>query len=321
MRLIAVAPNPSIDRLYEFDQLAIGAVNRPAQETRVAGGKGLNVARSARVLGAEVTAVALLAGHAGRWIAEVLAEEGIAGRFAWTDGETRTCVAIHNRADGSMTELNEAGPTLMGTAWDGLMSALRVELAVADVGLVAIAGSLPPGSPPDGIAQLCSLAGAFHIAVAVDAGHQALSLAFDAQPWLVKVNAAEAAAALGIPAAREESWAVSAARSIAARSRGAVVVTLGVSGAIAVDREGNAFRVGPPPIIGPYPVGSGDAFLAGLAVATINGRSFGEALSRGAGAASANALLRGAGRLDPTAAESFASLTRVDVVAGQGHTL
>lgn len=55
MRLVSIAPNPSIDRLYELDRLRIGAINRPLGETLVAGGKGLNVARAAASLGADVT--------------------------------------------------------------------------------------------------------------------------------------------------------------------------------------------------------------------------------------------------------------------------
>ena len=120
MRLVTVAPNPSIDRLYELDRLVRDAVNRPRVETRVAGGKGLNVARAARALGAEVAAVALLAGHAGQWIAETLAAEGIDARLAWADGETRTCVAIHDGSDGTLTELNEAGPEVGPAAWAGV---------------------------------------------------------------------------------------------------------------------------------------------------------------------------------------------------------
>ena len=82
MRLVTVTPNPSIDRLYELERLVRGEVNRPTTETLVAGGKGLNVARAATALGAEVRAVGLLAGHAGRWLADALAAEGIVGR--WT---------------------------------------------------------------------------------------------------------------------------------------------------------------------------------------------------------------------------------------------
>ena len=306
MRLVAVAPNPSIDRLYELDRLVRDAVNRPRVETRVAGGKGLNVARAARALGADASAVALLAGHGGRWMAEALAAEGIAARLAWTDGETRTCLAIHDGSDGTLTELNEAGPEVSPDAWTGLVEALRAELAGGDVGLVTISGSLPPGAPPDGLSELARTATGAGVEVAVDAAGAALERAFATQPWLVKLNAAEAAKTLGEPSLPDEAAAAGAARRLAARSGGAVVVTRGAEGAIAIDRDGGAFRVAGPAVRGPYPVGSGDAFLAGLAVGRLRAASFVDALRLAGAAAAANAIRRGAGRLDPADVERIA---------------
>lgn len=316
MRLVAVAPNPSIDRLYELDRLERDAINRPRVETWVAGGKGLNVARAAVALGAEVAALALLAGHAGRWVAETLTGEGIAGRFAWTDGETRSCIAIHDATDDTLTELNEAGPPVSPVAWAGFVETLRAELASDGAGLIAISGSLPPGAPPDGLAQLATVGREAGVRVALDAGAPVLGPALETGPWLVKLNAAEAGATLGLPTAADEAGAAEAAGGIAARSGGAVIVTRGLAGAVAVGPGGVALRVAPPPIRGSYPVGGGDAFLAGVAVATLRGRSFDDALRLGAGAAIANALVRGAGRLDPAEAERLAAVLRVEPIAG-----
>lgn len=315
MRLVTVVPNPSIDRLYEFDRLRLGAVNRPLVETLVAGGKGLNVARAAVALGADVAAVALVAGHAGRWMAESLAVEGIPGRFAWAAGETRTCVAIHDAETGTLTELNEAGPTVSRDVWTELVAAVREELTLGDVGLLTISGSLPPGAPEDGLAELVAAATSLGVPVALDAGGPALVPALVTRPWLVKLNAAEAAATLGesvepeaepSPLAAAEDGgpaALEAAARIAARTGGSVIVTRGIEGAVAIGADGTPYRVGPPPVRGPFPVGSGDALLAGVAVATLGGRSFVEALRLGAAAAAANAQARGAGRLDPAEVE------------------
>ena len=49
-----------------------------------------------------------------------------------------------------------------------------------------------------------------------------------------------------------------------------MIVTLGADGAVVVGPEGR-FRLVAPPLVGPYPVGSGDAFLGGLAVAVARG--------------------------------------------------
>jgi 1-phosphofructokinase family hexose kinase len=316
MRLVAVAPNPSIDRLYELDRLVRDAVNRPRVETRVAGGKGLNVVRAAHALGAEAAAVALLAGHAGRWMAEALAAEGIAARLAWADGETRTCLAIHDGSDGTLTELNEAGPAVGSAAWAGLVEALRAELAGGDVGLVTISGSLPPGAPPDGLAELARTATSAGVEVAVDAAGAALERALATRPWLVKLNAAEAAATLGELPQPDETGAAGAARRLAARSGGAVIVTRGSEGAVAIDVGGGAFRVAGPTVRGPYPVGSGDAFLAGLAVGRLRELPFVEALQLAAATAAANALRRGAGHLELADVERLAGSIEVEPIPG-----
>lgn len=319
MRLVTVAPNPAIDRLYELDRLNRGAINRPRTETLVAGGKGLNVARAATALGAEVGAVALFAGYAGRWMADSLAAEGIPGRWAWADGETRTCLAIHDAADGSLTELNEAGPPLTAASWAGLVAALRAELEVGDVGLATISGSLPPGAPDDGLTELASCPSAAGVRVALDAGGAPLRRALDVRPWLVKLNVAEAAATLGRPIVEGRvsvAELAATAREIAAVTRGAVVITRGLDGAIALGPDGSAFRVGPPTTHGSFPVGSGDAFLAGLAQATIEGRPFIDALRLGSAAAGANALVRGAGRLDPADVMRLSAEILIEPISG-----
>jgi 1-phosphofructokinase family hexose kinase len=335
MRLLAVAPNPSIDRLYELDRLRLGAVNRPLVETRVAGGKGLNVARTAVALGADVVAVVLVAGHAGQWLVDTIAAEGIPGRYAWATGETRTCLAIHDAQTNALTELNEAGPPVSGEAWAGLVAALREELTRGGVGLLTISGSLPPDARTDGLAELASTAASLGIPVALDAGGPALGLALETRPWLVKLNVAEAMATLGddapadvdsgppatvegsLPASVDDGQpaAVRAARRIAVRTGGAVIVTRGIDGAVAIGPDGGLYRVGPPPILGPFPVGSGDALLAGVASATLRGGSFSEALRLGAAAAVANALTRGAGRLDAAEVERLLSAMRIESVS------
>ena len=75
-------------------------------------------------------------------------------------------------------------------------------------------------------------------------------------------------------------------------------MTRGLGGAVAVAPDGRLLRISPPAVRGSYPVGSGDAFMAGVATAMLGGSSFDEALRLGAAAAAANSQRKGAGRLD-----------------------
>ena len=95
-----------------------------------------------------------------------------------------------------------------------------------------------------------------------------------------------------------------------------MVVTRGAEGAVAIDRDRRAFRVAGPAVRGPYPVGSGDAFLAGLAVGRLRALTFIEALQLAGAAAAANAVRRGAGHLDVADVERMAGSIVVEPISG-----
>src|SRR5262249_52567283 len=118
-RVIAcVAPSPSIDRLFEVGRLRRGEIHRPTRFVRVPGGKGLNAARAAAALGAEVRAVALLGGQSGRWIAEELERIGLPLVASWCEGETRTCLSVADAESGSLTEFYETSAAVSAEEWE-----------------------------------------------------------------------------------------------------------------------------------------------------------------------------------------------------------
>ena len=57
--------SPSLDVVYVLDAVRTGAIHRPRQVVRLAGGKSLNVSRALVRLGSQVRAVAPLAGPLG----------------------------------------------------------------------------------------------------------------------------------------------------------------------------------------------------------------------------------------------------------------
>jgi 1-phosphofructokinase family hexose kinase len=300
-RLVFIAANPSIDRLYEVDRLTDGAIHRPSAVVARPGGKGLNAARAAAALGARVTAVGIVAGRAGDWIVERLAEIGIDAPMARSAGETRTCVSILDRSTGTLTEVYERGEEIGPAAWEALEAIVARELDRGDVGAIAFSGSLPPGAPTDGYARIARIAATRSVPVLADAYGPALAAVLAERPAVVKVNAVEAGGAAGLTVGDAAS-AVAAARVLRGRGAAAVIVTLGIAGAVVVTATGEA-RLVPPDIQGAYPVGSGDAFLAGLAAAVVRGETLVEAARYGTAAGIANALVPGVGELDPASAE------------------
>ena len=297
-RLLFVAANPSVDRLYEVSRLTEGEIHRPLTTVAVPGGKGLNAARAAATLGGSVTAVGIVAGRTGDWVAERLADLGLDVRLTRARGETRTCVSILDRSSGALTEIYERGDEIEPAAWDELEATIVGEMERGDVAAVGLSGSLPAGAPADGFGRIARLAGSMPrpIAVLVDTYGPALRPVLAERPALVKVNAAEASEA-GAIAVTDAASAVRAGEVLIAAGAGSVVVTLGADGAVVGDGI-RWTRLVPPDLRGPFPVGSGDAFLAGLAVAYERGEPLVDGARLGMAAAIANAQVPGAGVLD-----------------------
>ena len=313
--IVCVAGNPSIDRLIEVEALAPGEIHRPSSLVVLPGGKGLHVARVSAVLGSPATATGILAGHAGRWISEALAREGVLGRFAWGPGETRSCLSVSDRATGALTEFYEPGTPGTAQAWSDLAGIVASMLNSAR--WLVLSGSLPPETPVDGYAQLIARAAAAGVPAVVDSRGPWLAAALEAGPALVKINAYEASELLEEPVP-DGDCGVAAARTIRDRAGGdghAVAITLGEAGMVLVDPDGRAFT-GSSSARGRYPVGSGDAFLAGMVVARADGEPWAAAAAAGLGAGAANAEVAGAGRLDPARARELAAIADVAELSG-----
>jgi 1-phosphofructokinase family hexose kinase len=303
--IVCLSANPSIDKLFEVERLVKGDIHRPDGFVQVAGGKGLNVARAAQALGADVTAVSLLRGHAGRWLAEGLASEGVRSEAVWTHGESRSSLSVADRETGGLTEFYEHGSEVPSAAWAELMQ--LVTTVMTPGGWLTISGSLPRGAPEDGYRDLVREAREAGVRVALDSEGERLRLALEAEPDVVKVNAAEVGGLLGVPTQRRDD-AIAAAiklRQMAGGDGHAGIVTRGAEGVVLAAPDGTLYE-GMLYVRGRYPVGSGDAFLAGLVSSLDRGGDWPAALCSALGAAAANAELPGAGRLDPSRAVELA---------------
>jgi 1-phosphofructokinase family hexose kinase len=305
-----VVANPSIDHLFVTERLVRGGVHRPSLSLNVAGGKGLNVARVLTSLGGAAEVRAILAGHAGRWVRDQLTQSGMPGRYVWVAGETRSCMAVATAEDdGRLTEFNEPGPPIPPAAWSRFVQAC-VEGGGSGSWLL-LSGSLPPGAPADGYRTLTERARQAGWSVALDSHGSALATALEASPTLVKLNLAEAGALL--PGAPPDP--VRLAHALQAGSGGAVVaITLGTDGALLLLPDGRAWRARVEGV-GPYPVGSGDAFLGGLVLGHARGAAWPDALRLAVGAGAANAMEPGAGRLDPALARRLAGGATIEAIA------
>ena len=277
------------------------------------GGKGIHVAQVATALGAEAIATGILGGHHGRWLAETLAGEGVPGVFAWAAaGETRSCLTVADRATGGLTEFYEDGIRATAEDWAGLARHRR--RAARPGPELAGHGGLGAGGAAAWRATRSSSGRRARRACAARWTPAApdLARAIEERPDLVKINAAEACELLEIAPHRWHRARARGGRRGPQQRPAATAtpssITLGEQGMVLVDPDGAAWH-GAVAAHGDYPVGSGDAFLAGLLTALTADPAAGwpEAARLGLGAAAANAEVPGAARLDPARARELAA--------------
>ena len=75
--ILVMCANAGVDRTYEVENFAAGSYHTPRRFRADAGGKGVNVARALRTLGAEVLLVGFAGGISQPFMAERLAQQGI----------------------------------------------------------------------------------------------------------------------------------------------------------------------------------------------------------------------------------------------------
>ncbi|WP_049622150.1 1-phosphofructokinase family hexose kinase [Frateuria defendens] len=274
--------NTAIDRLVSLDALAPGHVQRARAASAYPGGKGLHVAQTVAALGERVQLVGLTDPLHRNLIGRRLAERGVLFHGVEIGQALRQCIALRE-PDGRITEILDPGPEPEVAARERLLDGLL--RCAEESALVVLAGSLPRGFGTDTYA---SLARQVVPPSLVDASGEVLRQAIAAGVHLVKANRDEAAEWSGrrIDSAGE---AAAVARAMHERGVARPVVTLGVQGAVGFDGA-TAWHVAVATTHSRNAVGSGDCFMAGMAVALRHGEPLEEALRLGAACGAANAL-------------------------------
>ncbi|WP_240487041.1 1-phosphofructokinase family hexose kinase [Actinomadura flavalba] len=255
--------NAALDVTYTLPRVAWGEVNRVASVAERAGGKGVNAARVAASLGSAVLVTGFAGGATGGRIRADLDAAGLPHDFVPVRGESRRTMTV---VDGTATVFNEPGPVVTGAEWSAFTG--RFARLAADAEIVVLAGSLPPGVPPDALALLTRATGR---PVVLDADGDALRRGVGGRPAVVKPNAEELRRATG------EAAPLDGARRLLDAGCGAVVVSLGADGVLAVTPEGT-WRAAPPAPVPGNPTGAGDAAVAAMARSLARGDAWPELL-------------------------------------------
>lgn len=261
MNVIIASLNTAIERLLLVDKQQPGEVHRLLDDKTLAGGKGVNVARVMRQLRTHLPdapaplLLGFLGGATGRLCRELLAEEALEGCWCDIAGSTRICeVVTEVQAPERASVYNAVGPAITPDEHQALHRMLEQELPHASA--LVCTGSLAKNLLPDEYGRWITLARAAGVLSLLDTHGTALLQSAGSLPDIIKINRdelrqASAASSRALP----QAWLDQGVRC--------VIITNGHRPTLALTPDGN-YEVSSPEVTTVSPVGSGDAYCAGL---------------------------------------------------------
>lgn len=304
--VLALTPNPAIDLTYSVPRLTPGSAHHLLPVARRAGGKGLNVARVAAILGSRATALApvdaanleFFEADCGVVGAGFLASERstpVRLSFAVMPGEASEWDG------GDATVFNETGPALTPGEWEALTASavnfLTEEGKAGERPVLTVSGSMPPDTEPETLSSLISRASAC-APVLVDTHGPALLASVRAGASLVKCNIHELTAATGTDSLMGGLAALFDAGATRA------LITLGPDGMVLASPT-STLRAWLPERVEGNPTGAGDAAMAAIAASWFDDDE--AALRRSVAVSAASILKPTAGDVDPADADRLAA--------------
>lgn len=313
--ILTVTLNAAIDRTLAVPNFHVGRRHRAVEQTAIAGGKGVNVARALKALGRPVLATGTAGGGTGARIVELLEEEGITNDFIRIRDESRMSTAVIDPTDGVTTEINERGPSLSSGERERAVE--RILYLAQGAQIVVLCGSLPRGVPVELYCELVEELRKLGVTTVLDTEGEPLRLGTRGCPDLVTPNLIEAEELVGHEFADDEDRLNGVREIVELGAKNALITH--DAGCVALlggdSAERVAYRVSIEPREPVSAVGSGDAFLAGYVAGLYEGRTAEDSLRFATACGAESVRHVGAGVIDPREVERLVSEVTVERLA------
>jgi 1-phosphofructokinase family hexose kinase len=318
--IITVTLNAAIDKSLSVPNFRLGRRHRAVEQRTMAGGKGVNIARTLKALGQPVIATGLAGGATGTHIVEQLTEESILNDFVRIKEQSRTNTSVLDPTTGAQTEINERGPDVSEREVE-LFKDKLLYLA-RGAAIVVFAGSLPSGIGPDLYATLVGELQRLGVTTVVDTDGEPLRQAVRAEPDVISPNVSEAEELVGHEFNDDQELAL-AVRELVELGPHEAIVTVpdGCFAQVLFDGKPTLRRARIAPRDPVAKRGSGDAFLAGYLAARYEGRPPDQCLRFGVACGAESTSRLGAGLIDAREARRLMGeieLSEIELAAGVG---
>ena len=311
--IVTVTLNAAIDRTLTVPNFQLGHRHRASAGLTLAGGKGINVARTLKALDVPVVATGLAGGRTGTRIVEELTSEAVLNDFVRIADESRTSTAVVDPTAATYTEINEWGPHVEPEELAMLLDKISYLARGAD--MVVFAGTLPRGVDDSFYSEAIRDLNRRSVPAVLDSEGPPLRLGVEAEAFLVTPNQREAEGLVGQELGDDEDYMMALDRIADMGARNVLITaetrSFGLSRA---DRKRTLFRADAPLVEPVSAVGSGDVLLAAFLAARVADKPFEDSLKIAVAAGAASTLEVGAGRFEPREASRLQSSVQVRVL-------
>lgn len=304
--ILVINLNASIDKKYEIENIEKGKVMRARNVENTPGGKGLHVANVATILKEDCIATGLLGGKSGEFIEDKLKDYGIKQDFVKISGETRSCLAIISD-DLVQTEILEPGPEVSEAELHRFLGKY-IDL-IKDSNVIVASGSIPRNVPTNFYRNLIEMANAQGKIFLLDTSGEALKEGIKGRPYFIKPNKDEIEAFTGRKISSTQE-AIEEIKRFQDQGIELVVISLGAEGSIA-GYKGKFYKVSAPNVKTVNPIGSGDSYVAGIAVGIERGYSIEDTLKLASACGTANAMEKETGFVKKSVVEELMKKVQV----------
>lgn len=269
MKIATVTLNPAIDQTVQVDNFQLNRVNRGLAIKFDASGKGVNVASFLADYGYNTAVTGYLSQDNIGIFEKFFASKSIDDYFVRIPGSTRINVKVVDEVNQQTTDINMPGQTPPQEAMRTLLE--TIEHLSNSCDWFVLSGSLPPHMPTTIYATIIAQLKRKNKHIILDTSRDALREGIQAGPTIVKPNIEELQHLIG-HALTSEAEIQHAAHQLLSEDLELVVVSMGKQGAMLVEQE-TTLIVTPPEVAVKKTFGAGDAMVAGLITARIEGLS------------------------------------------------
>lgn len=288
--ILVINLNASVDKRYEVESIKTGQVIRAKSVENTPGGKGLHVANVATILKENCIATGMLGGKSGEFIEDKLNDYGINKDFVKISGETRSCLAIISD-DFEQTEILEPGPEVTEEEKQRFLD--KYMDLVYDANIIVASGSVPKNIPSNFYRELIDVANSKGKKFLLDTSGELLREGIKGKPYFIKPNKDEIEALTGRKINTIDD-VISEIKRFQEDGIKFVAISLGADGSV-VGYNGKLYKVSIPKVKAVNPVGSGDSYVAGVAVGIQRGYEIEHILKFASACGTANAMEKESG--------------------------